>query len=156
MAKKGASANKKGKAAEREVIGLIQPILDELGHIYDVTPFKLTRNLNQARDGGSDILGLPWFSIEVKRHEHPQIAKWWKQTVEAATNGEIPVLIYRKSHCMWKVQWEIDAVVGWLPGTNGPRTHGVIATTSLTDFNRWLKKRVALYYEIQKLRRPHG
>lgn len=151
MARKGASANNKGKAAEREVIGLIQPVLDEIGHSYGVEPFKLTRNLNQARDGGSDILGLPWCSIEVKRHEELQVPKWWRQTLEATGKDQIPVLIYRKSRCMWKVQWQLDVIVGTLPTEYGTRNQSMIVTTSVGDFNRWLKQRVKLYYDLRTM-----
>ena len=49
----------KGKSAERELAKLLG---DHLG-------LELSRNLDQTRDGGYDLIGLPGIALEVKRCE---------------------------------------------------------------------------------------
>lgn len=97
----------KGKTAEREVIRILQPVIDEaLGK----DAFELERNLIQSRDGGCDITGAPLLydilAIEVKRCENVQRGKWWSQAVAQAVNGKLPVVIYRPSRRPWRVMME--------------------------------------------------
>ena len=87
------NARTKGHNAEREFIHY----LEENG----VT--GLTRNLDQTRNGGSDILGLPKLCIEVKRCEKLNIEKWWKQTLNEIRGKQIPVLAYRQSRKPWTI-----------------------------------------------------
>ena len=55
----------KGKRGELEFVNYLR---DELGE-------GITRNLDQTRDGGRDILGVPGFCIEVKRCERFEFGK---------------------------------------------------------------------------------
>ena len=87
------NARTKGHNAEREFIHY----LEENG----IT--GLTRNLDQTRDGGSDVLGLPQLCIEVKRCETLNIEKWWKQTLNEIKGRQIPVLAYRQSRKHWTI-----------------------------------------------------
>lgn len=86
----------KGAAGEREVARILQ---DQLG-------IELTRNLDQTRDGGYDLLGLPGWAIEVKRYKTAGKAErqaWWKQAVEQAGEDLQPVVIYRLDRQGWRV-----------------------------------------------------
>lgn len=85
---------RKGKAGERELAGLLR---EHLG-------IEVTRNLVQARSGGSDLLGLPGWALEVKRAARPALAAWWRQTCEQAEAvGERPALAYRLDRQPWRV-----------------------------------------------------
>ena len=56
------------------------------------------RNLDQARDGGSDILGVDGWSIEAKRYASGNGFKpaWWGQCCQQADSEcREPVLIYK-------------------------------------------------------------
>jgi len=86
----------KGKIGERELINALAPLIGT----------ELTRNLEQTREGGHDILGLPW-ALEVKRYK---VAKpgdkstWWEQALEQAGNcGLRPALAYREDFRPWRV-----------------------------------------------------
>lgn len=53
------------------------------------------RNLQQSINGGDDLLGVPFFSIELKKHKTKAIGTWWRQCEESARRqGKMPVLIY--------------------------------------------------------------
>lgn len=53
------------------------------------------RNLQQSINGGDDLMGVPFFSIELKKHNTKAIGTWWKQCVESARRqSKMPVLIY--------------------------------------------------------------
>lgn len=53
------------------------------------------RNLQQSINGGDDLLGVPFFSIELKKHKTKAIGTWWRQCEESARRqGKTPVLIY--------------------------------------------------------------
>lgn len=100
---------RKGKAGEREAAQLIA----------DLTGWDVRRRVRQ-HDGDSDLLGVPGWSIEVKRHKaapRGQIASWWRQTVEQATtlanDSEnaphglltLPMLLFRANHDQWRAVW---------------------------------------------------
>lgn len=110
----GRSSQLKGKAGEREVADLI----------FYATGKMVTRNLDQTRDGGHDLNGIPGLSIEVKRQEKLQINTWWKQTIRQADKVVgTPVLAYRQNRKPWrfivgydKVPLEKNEFLGWLAG----------------------------------------
>lgn len=53
------------------------------------------RNLQQSINGGDDLLGVPFFSVELKKHKQKSIGTWWRQCQESARRqGKMPVLIY--------------------------------------------------------------
>ena len=88
-----ANSRSKGKAGELELAKLLR---DELG-------IEVTRNLEQTRNGGHDLMGLPMIALEVKRQEHIKLTDWWLQTKEQANiTNRIPVLAYRKSRQPWR------------------------------------------------------
>lgn len=64
-----------------------------------LAPGTLSRNLEQSRSGGSDILGLGPLTIEVKRRKRGpreyERAAWLEQVVRAAPMDTTPVVLYK-------------------------------------------------------------
>ena len=99
----------KGATGEREVSALIR----------DLTGWQVTRRVRQ-HDGDSDLVGIPGWSAEVKRHKgatRAVIAAWWRQTVAQATQvaktGEnaVPVLFYRLDRNEWRAVWPVAVML---------------------------------------------
>lgn len=89
---------RKGKAGEQEAASLIR----------EYTGWDARRRVRQ-HDGDSDLLGVPGWSIEVKRTATAtpgQIEQWWAQTVSQA-GTEIPLLLYRANRRDWKAVWPL-------------------------------------------------
>jgi len=87
----GAMSRRKGAVGEREASAILRA---ELG-------VKIERRLEQWRSGGSDLVGLDGWSIEIKRAAQWSSA-WWQQAVEQAHHeGNLPVLIYRLDRKQW-------------------------------------------------------
>lgn len=62
----------------------------------------MLRNLNQTRDAGHDLEGLP-VALEVKRQETLKIATWWDQTIrQSIACDKPPALAYRQNHKQWR------------------------------------------------------
>ena len=90
----GKASRDKGQRGEREVCKI-------LGEALGVS---LTRNLEQTRDGGCDIIVNKHWFIEVKFQEKYQLDVWWEQAVrQAKDKGKHPVLFFRKSREDWRV-----------------------------------------------------
>lgn len=100
----GLMSRNKGKRAEREVIKLLQPVVNEVYRSLGLEPPVLERNLMQAHKGGCDLVGLDWLALEVKHQEQQQVASWWEQCKRQAEPGREPVLFYRKNNVKWKVR----------------------------------------------------
>lgn len=97
----------KGKRAEREVISILQPYVDTIYRDAGIHPPKLQRNTIQADDGGCDLVGLEWLSLEVKHQEKLHLNQWWQQTVVQAYRGgksRVPVLWYKQNNVAWRVR----------------------------------------------------
>ena len=82
----------KGAGFERELCRMIS---DQFGDCVDPK-----RNLDQTRDGGSDILGVDGWSIEAKRYSSNAgngfKPAWWAQCCrQADQEGREAVLIYK-------------------------------------------------------------
>ena len=100
----GAGLRNKGHAGERELCAWLT---ENLG-----LKEPLTRNIEQVRDGGGDIMLLPPFSIEVKRQEALQINKWWNQAKRQRTKSNpVAVLAYRKNRHPWQFMMSLDDLV---------------------------------------------
>lgn len=100
----GASSLNKGKRAEREVVRMLQPVVDSA---YDSLGYEapvLERNLMQSNRGGHDIVGMEWLALEVKHHATLKLVQWWEQTLAQAGDSLEPVLIYKQTHGKWKVR----------------------------------------------------
>ncbi|HPQ97605.1 MAG: hypothetical protein KDI44_12855 [Thiothrix sp.] len=106
----------KGKQGELEFAHLLH---DHLG-------VKITRNLEQSRNGGHDLrvhegeqspaaTALRRFAMEVKRYgtvTPGDIASWWGQAVRQAQQvGALPLLAYRANRADWSVMIPLGALV---------------------------------------------
>jgi Holliday junction resolvase len=90
----GRASRTKGAAAEREIAKLLR---NELG-------FCIERNLDQTRSGGYDLLGIPGWALEIKRHERPSLATWWLQAIAQAEAAQLkPALAWRQSRKPWAI-----------------------------------------------------
>ena len=101
-------AVKKGKKAEWIFATKLKQHLD----------IKVSRNLNQARNGGHDLLGLEPFAIEVKDQVRLCLPEWWKQAVRQAEEVNkkkncslIPMLAYNIAHKGWRIKLPLHCIV---------------------------------------------
>lgn len=90
------NARSKGASGEREFCQWLCANfnLDELPE----------RNLEQVRNGGTDII-LPPFGFEVKRRESLDFDSWWiqvKNDCERYPGKLIPVVAFRENHKEWE------------------------------------------------------
>ena len=89
---------RKGQVGEREAAALIA----------EHTGWEVRRRVRNAA-GDSDLLGVPGWSIEIKRYASAtvsQIAGWWDQCVDQA-GGQLPVLFYRLNRGQWRAVWPL-------------------------------------------------
>lgn len=112
----GVMSRNKGKGGEREVRDLFRDALD--GYMKDVEVIR--RNHQQAEIGGADLVGVPHFSVEIKRVRKlpgkAELIKWWYQACEQARiNDKIPCLVYRQDRGQWNVMLWMTPT---LPRTN--------------------------------------
>lgn len=139
----GMQSKNKGKNAEREVINLLQPIVEMQYQKYSTLEIPLLeRNLNQSNKGGYDIIGLDFLAIEIKRQETLNLTAWWSQCVKQAKSNQIPILLYRQNNKPWCAVMEVD--IGY----------GVLSTVQipLADFLKWFT--LKLEYQLTKLIPP--
>lgn len=120
------NSRNKGASAEREFAQLVR----------DMTGWILLRNLDQARNGGHDLIAsedcpLSAFAIEIKRHavvKPHQVAEWWQQACQQARKAKkLPLLACRAD----RGKWRVTVPVRWLSGN---QSHAGIAELSLNDF----------------------
>ena len=85
----GKASKEKGKRYERELASAIK----DCG--YDA------RRGQQfcGTSGDADVIGLDGIHIEAKRREQISIYDWMAQSKAEAKQGEIPVVMFRKSNC---------------------------------------------------------
>lgn len=98
-----AAQRNKGKAGEREASALIR----------EHTGWDVRRRVRQ-HDGDSDLMGVPGWSVEVKRTATAlpgQIAGWWAQAVDQCAEGELPLLLYRADRREWRAVWPLAVVL---------------------------------------------
>ena len=125
-----ASQVTKGKDGERELIR----------HLRNLLGIELTRNLDQVRDDGSDILGLEGFFIKCKRSKASHINGWWTQAVhQAKANQGKPALCYRVDRGQWRV---ILALRHLVPGFE-TAPHTLWLETSLDVFAAIIREQTA-------------
>ncbi|QDP52342.1 MAG: putative protein D14 [Prokaryotic dsDNA virus sp.] len=125
----------KGKAGEREVVKLLQPIVNEVYESLRMQPPDLLRNQMQTAVGGYDICGLPWIALEVKRQEQLSLNAWWKQVTTACCNGEVPIVIFRQNRKKWRI-----LMPAWLH-TGGKGHQQCRAEVDLDTFLTWFRER---------------
>ena len=97
----GRGRRSKGQRGERELVSLLS---EQLGQ-------DIVRNLEQARSGGVDLLGVGGFAVECKRQDSLNLSAWWRLACEQAQSAENRhVLAYRQSRRPWRFIIEIGAV----------------------------------------------
>lgn len=74
----------KGARGELEVAEILQTVVNRVAIHCGFTAPKIRRNVEQCQVGGEDLIGLPWYSIEIKRVEQVNVDKWWEQTLTQA------------------------------------------------------------------------
>ena len=136
----GLMSRNKGKRGEREVVKLLQPVVNKVYAEMGCVAPDLERNLMQSHKGGHDVVGLEWLALEVKYQETPQLRVWWEQThLQALGVGNrpqrTPVLIWRKNNSPWKVRMR-----GYLPA--GERKINCVCDIELPSFLLWLEHRL--------------
>lgn len=135
----GRMSRNKGRRGEREIIDLLQPVVNEVYEGNGRNPPKLKRNSMQSDGGGSDIAGLPWLALEIKYQEKTDsphvLASWWAQTLEQAEGERDPVLFYRRNGAKWRVQ-----MYGMLSASGMCFTVPVLISPA--DFLRWFRVRL--------------
>lgn len=128
----------KGKRAEREIVKLLQPVLDEVCDECEIERILIQRNTLQADKGGYDLTGVGWMAPEVKMQETFSIGSWWRQTVMQVKAGQEPVLFYRKSRVKWRVRMKMYASLG-------ERRFFTVADIAMDDFLVYFKERCILH-----------
>ena len=121
----GNRSRNKGQRGEREVIKLIQPIVDRVCEEVGCIPIPLERNLIQAHKGGADLHGLDWLALEVKYQETENLTAWWRQCVEQAKEHQTPILFYRRNFVReWRVKMYGHLLIPDGPGDDRTSSFG--------------------------------
>jgi len=82
-----AKERRKGAAGELEVAKILQ------AHGFDAHRTPNSGGLSWR----GDIAGVPGYVFEVKRCETLRVPEWLRQAYAAASGGEIPVVVFRRS-----------------------------------------------------------
>lgn len=131
----GINVVNKGKEGEREVVKLLQPMVNEVYASIGQEPPQMLRNQMQSAVGGFDLEGLNWLAVEVKRRETLEFNSWWNQVLKAAGTTREPIVIFRQNRCKWRVlMWTYV----WTGGQNHIK---IRAEVSYDDFCEWFKQR---------------
>lgn len=102
----GRMSRNKGKVAERQVRDLFRNALRPV--LGAQRAENIRRNHQQAETGGADLVGVPYYSVEVKWHSTlpgPTVFDvWWEQACRAAEDQDRePCLVYRANRGGWHV-----------------------------------------------------
>lgn len=130
--RKKINARSKGQRGEREIIGILQELVDRTRVARQLAPIVLQRNTLQAHLGGDDLVGLGRFSCEVKRVETDYNEAWWRQAVRQAGDTKVPILFYRRNKVAWAVK-----VRAYVSTPCDRDQHELDITLSLEDFILW-------------------
>jgi hypothetical protein len=136
----GRMARCKGARGEREIIDILQPIVDAAYEVAGLEAPRLKRtSSSQADGGGCDVHGIDWLALEVKRCETLQLEAWWRQCVSQAASGQLPALLYRQNGHKWRARTVVHVNF---------TTVCVVADMSLDDFCRYFT--ALLHYWLQQ------
>ena len=130
----------KGQTGEREIIKLLQPIIDRVYDDHRLPAPQLQRNTLQAHKGGFDVVGIDSLAIEIKREERLNLSDWWQQTIKQA-NGRTPVLIYRQNRQKWRVR--MVGSIDFVP---------MVVDVSMDDFLRWFAGHIGELATFERLK----
>jgi hypothetical protein len=131
----------KGARGEREIIDLLQPIVDTVYSAAGKAPPQLKRTSSmQADGGGCDVHGLDWLAMEVKRCETLHVEMWWRQCLSQAKPGQVPALVYRQNSQQWRVRLFVQLAVVHTT---------VVAELSIGDFLSYFRSALQLLLRQQ-------
>lgn len=112
----GAAARRKGASGERAV----SKELEEL------TGIKTVRDLEQVRSGGSDLLGLTGFILEVKSYKSFAVTAHLEQAAKVCKPGDIPVALLnpnrKKTMCLMYIDDFAKLLMAYLATQNNAPT----------------------------------
>jgi hypothetical protein len=136
----GNQSRNKGANAEREIVRMLQPIVDKIYKVYDMEEIPLLeRNTLQCNKGGSDIAGLEWMALEIKRQETLDLDKWWEQSRAATKKGQTTILLYRQNGRKWRCQTHGALIYG----NDIASGHSIIRVDfNIEDFLDWFANKV--------------
>lgn len=140
--KPGAGSRNKGKAGEREVINLLQPVVTEVYEAFDRDAPLLQRNTLACDAGGFDVVGLEWLALEIKNHATGYQKAWWEQCLAQAGHATVPVLFYRRANVSQDERWQVRMFCKLCEGLIVP------CTISSASFLAWF--RIRLSQELSK------
>lgn len=128
----GIKSREKGKKGEREVIAILQPVVNDIFELFATDAPRLQRNQLQSDGGGSDIAGLAWMALEVKYQEGQSTNSWWHQCLKQAGKDKTPILFFRRNNMPWRVR-----MLGMLGTPSAGLT--VPVTVELDAFLAWFR-----------------
>ena len=97
----GRKPKARGNRAELEIVNLLK------AHGYPAY-----RNFASGGYGGSDVVGLPGFAVEVKMVEALNIWKALAQSEEAAAATETPAVFFRRNRSRWYAAIPLEDLLG--------------------------------------------
>ena len=103
----GKAQRRKGANGEREVVHKFRE------HGIELLRVPNSGGLKRRMEERGDLLGLPGYNVEVKRQEKASIWEWCKQSeLDAAFDGVIPLVIFRRNNDKWRVVLPLDDFIG--------------------------------------------
>lgn len=136
---KPGGAKAKGAEGERELALLLVGMAARSG--IDI---ELSRNLEQTRSGGHDLVGLERYrlAVEVKRVEAIDLTSWWRQAVRQADAIQCtPVLAWRQNRKPWRFR-----VLAWVHPAPTP----LVVDLEMESFRIWFCSRLQTEIELAK------
>lgn len=91
----------KGAIGENELIPICRRVWPEM-----------RRNFMSGAQGGSDFVNTPGWAVEAKRQETTKPWAWYEQCQEAASQTEIPLVVFRRNHSDWMALLSLDDLLG--------------------------------------------
>lgn len=94
----GRKEREKGKRGEREVANILKE------HGYEARRGQQF----SGKNGDADVVGMDGYHLEVKFCETTKVWEWYEQSETDARDGEIPLVVFRRSRSPWMValKWE--------------------------------------------------
>lgn len=142
------NSRNKGRMGEREIINLLQPVVNQVYEAHGLEPVRLQRNLLQSDKGGDDVHGLAWLSIEVKRREGGTVDSFWAQCVkQAKAKDAFPVLLYRRNGQAWQA-----VLYGGLFVVHRNTYRSARVTVGMADFLVWFRMALSCALDAERER----
>ncbi len=97
----GRKPKSRGNRAEREIVDILK-----------AKGYPAYRNFASGGYGGSDIIGLPGFAVEVKMVEKLNLWKALEQSESAASPTETPCVFFRRNRSRWYAALPLEDLLG--------------------------------------------